>query len=85
MKKLGDVQAVRNNNFNVLRFLAALLVIFSHSYPLALGNGEGEPLRQWLGIVYGQYRSAQWPMDVWPAWVGEAQSPAPRPSETVWH
>ena len=53
MKKLGDVQAVRNNNFNVLRFLAALLVIFSHSYPLALGNGEGEPLRQWLGVTFG--------------------------------
>lgn len=43
------------------------------------------PLQQWLGIVHGQYRSAQWPMAVWPAWVEEAQSPAPRPSEAVWH
>ena len=53
MQRLADVQAVRDNNFNLLRFLAALLVIFSHSYPLALGNSSSEPLRQWLGVTYG--------------------------------
>lgn len=28
-------------------------------------------LRQWLGIVHGQYRRAQWPMDPWPAWMDQ--------------
>lgn len=53
MQRLADVQAVRDNNFNLLRFLAALLVIFSHSYTLALGSGASEPLRQWVGVTYG--------------------------------
>lgn len=53
MQKLADVQAIRDNNFNLLRFLAALLVIFSHSYPLALGSSGSEPLQQWLGVTYG--------------------------------
>jgi hypothetical protein len=25
-------------------------------------------LRQWLGIVYRQFQTAGWPMEVWPAW-----------------
>ena len=33
-------------------------------------------LRQWLGIVFEQYRRAQWPTQVWPAWVEEATAPA---------
>lgn len=32
-------------------------------------------LRQWLSIVHGAYRKAQWPMDVWPAWVSESVTP----------
>jgi len=32
-------------------------------------------LRQWLAIVHGAYRKAQWPMDVWPAWVSESIMP----------
>jgi hypothetical protein len=27
------------------------------------------PLRQWLGIVFEQYRCAQWSMSLWPDWV----------------
>lgn len=30
-------------------------------------------LRQWLNIVFDQYRKAQWPTEVWPAWVAEAK------------
>ncbi len=30
-------------------------------------------LRQWLGIVHGQYRRAQWPMEAWPQWMNEGQ------------
>jgi hypothetical protein len=31
-------------------------------------------LRQWLGIVHGQYRRAQWPMEAWPEWMNEGQT-----------
>ncbi len=33
----------RNNNFNLLRFIAASLVVFSHSYSVT-GHGKSEPL-----------------------------------------
>lgn len=39
-------------------------------------------LRQWLGIVYRHYESAQWPMELWPQWmsprhaVGQGQAAA---------
>lgn len=32
-------------------------------------------LRQWLGIVFEQYRRAGWPVQVWPAWIEEAAAP----------
>ena len=35
---------------------------------LALG---AQPLRQWLAILCRQWLEAQWPMDVWPAWLQE--------------
>lgn len=38
---------------------------------------QPRPLRQWLNIVFDQYRKAQWPTAVWPAWVAEA-----KPQET---
>ncbi|MFX3617515.1 MAG: acyltransferase family protein [Sporolactobacillus sp.] len=41
--KLIDLNLGRNNNFDFIRFIAALLVIFSHSFPLS-GNGGLEPL-----------------------------------------
>jgi len=40
-----------------------------------LGNGESAllqmsmvELRQWLAIMYRQFKNAGWPMDVWPGW-----------------
>lgn len=39
-------------------------------------------LRQWLNIVFDQYRKAQWPTDVWPAWVAQAKPPE-TPSRAV--
>jgi peptidoglycan/LPS O-acetylase OafA/YrhL len=33
----------RKNNFDFIRFLAATLVIFSHSYPITTGNNGSEP------------------------------------------
>ena len=41
----------RENNFDFIRFLAASLVLFSHSYALT-GMGGGEPLVQ---LTHGQY------------------------------
>lgn len=29
-------------------------------------------VRQWLGIVYDLYRTAGWPLSIWPAWMMEA-------------
>ena len=44
----------RNNNLNVLRFLAALMVIFSHAFPLT-GNGK-DFLMRWSGgqVSFGE-------------------------------
>ena len=33
-----------NNNFDLLRFSAASLVLFSHCFPLVNGKGANEPL-----------------------------------------
>ena len=41
----------RNNNFNLLRFLLATLVILSHSFELVDGNGHREILRRIFGTV----------------------------------
>lgn len=37
-KRLSDFLISRSNNLGVIKFVAALLVIVSHSYPLSLGN-----------------------------------------------
>jgi len=34
----------RKNNFDFIRFVAAVLVVFYHSFPLSLGDGLREPL-----------------------------------------
>jgi peptidoglycan/LPS O-acetylase OafA/YrhL len=41
---LGDVAHGRDNNLDFLRFAAASLVVVSHSYPLAYGTDQWEPL-----------------------------------------
>jgi hypothetical protein len=41
-------------------------------------------LRQWLGIVFKQSKSAAWPTHVWPAWVEEAaKAPPPVASRSL--
>lgn len=44
----------RQNNFNLLRIIAALAVLVSHAYPIALGPGTPEPLAGVLGINLGE-------------------------------
>ncbi len=54
MKYLSQYADVRDNNFNLLRFLAATLVIYTHSYYLTPGANLGmEPLNQLIGTSFG--------------------------------
>jgi peptidoglycan/LPS O-acetylase OafA/YrhL len=49
----GELSPARNNNFNLLRMIAATAVLVSHAFPLALGSASIEPLQQSLGISLG--------------------------------
>lgn len=51
--KLGDLSAGRDNNFNLIRMLAAYAVLFSHSYALTAGTGDAEPGRGSIGLSLG--------------------------------
>lgn len=50
---LAQLAKGRDNNFNFIRFIAASLVLVSHSYPLAMGKGFPEPLSNSLGTSWG--------------------------------
>ena len=43
----------RDNNFNLMRFVAASLVLYSHSFAIALGPGGIEPVHRVLGMTAG--------------------------------
>ncbi len=47
MKTIGYFCNSRNNNYDFLRFLAAVMVIFSHSFALSYGNGE----KEWCSLI----------------------------------
>jgi hypothetical protein len=39
---------------------------------------DSTALRQWLGIVYGRYREADWPCEgIWPSWIAAQDQTAP--------
>lgn len=42
----------------------------NHQTYLALNKGV---IRQWLAIVYKNYRTAEWPLTVWPDWFIQAE------------
>jgi len=46
----SSIAASHQNNFNLIRMIAASLVLFSHSYPLC---GLDEPLIATLGVTWG--------------------------------
>ncbi|HMV18368.1 MAG TPA: acyltransferase [Zoogloea sp.] len=48
---LAEAARGRDNNFHLIRFLAALAVLYGHCYPLA--GGGAPPLADWLGIDIG--------------------------------
>ena len=51
--RLSDNLTGRNNNYNLIRFLAALSVLISHSYPLFYGDPGTEPLKKITGKSLG--------------------------------
>ena len=52
-RSLHDFVGGRDNNFNLIRFIAASAVLFSHSFALSSGDRRLEPLSQSLGITFG--------------------------------
>jgi peptidoglycan/LPS O-acetylase OafA/YrhL len=53
MKKLSDYAHGKDNNFNLIRILAALAVLVTHSFALATGQSSAEPFRDTLGMTMG--------------------------------
>lgn len=52
-RRLDYVSQSRGNNLNLLRIVAALCVLISHSYPLSLGASAREPLVAATGFTLG--------------------------------
>jgi len=50
---LADVCGGRDNNFNLIRMIAASSVLISHAFPLALGAGTIEPLEPYIDRSLG--------------------------------
>lgn len=46
--KISQYAQGRDNNFNLIRMLAAIGVLVSHAFPIALGEGAVEPLSRYL-------------------------------------
>jgi peptidoglycan/LPS O-acetylase OafA/YrhL len=53
MTPLGRAAVGRDNNFNLLRMIAASAVLVSHAYPISSGIGVAEPLSKSLGMSLG--------------------------------
>jgi peptidoglycan/LPS O-acetylase OafA/YrhL len=53
MQSLGAYAGGRDNNFNLLRLVAAMMVLISHSFALATGTITAEPWHEHLGITPG--------------------------------
>jgi peptidoglycan/LPS O-acetylase OafA/YrhL len=51
--RLSDVCGSRDNNFNVIRMVAASAVLVSHAWPVTMGIGAEEPLDRWIGHSLG--------------------------------
>lgn len=49
----AELAVDRDNHFNLIRFLAAFAVLFSHGFALSSGTSAAEPLRAWLDTTPG--------------------------------
>jgi peptidoglycan/LPS O-acetylase OafA/YrhL len=52
--KLSHFSQGRDNNFNLIRIIAALAVLVTHSFAVATGNWDAEPLSQSIGMTMGE-------------------------------
>lgn len=52
--KISDAAVGRDNNFNLVRFIAAFLVLISHSFAIVLGPMGFEPLERNLHYTLGE-------------------------------
>lgn len=53
MTMLAEVTDSRENHFDLIRMVAALAVLVSHAWPIALGKGTAEPLQALTGHSLG--------------------------------
>lgn len=51
--KLSYYSQGRDNNFNLIRIVAAMAVLITHSFALSIGSGLAEPFRDTLGMSMG--------------------------------
>jgi peptidoglycan/LPS O-acetylase OafA/YrhL len=51
--KLSSVLQGRDNNFNLIRIVAALAVLITHSFALAIGKSDAEPFVKIIGMSMG--------------------------------
>jgi len=51
--RLSDVFVGKENNFNLIRIVAALAVLVTHSFALAAGTPAAEPWRETIGMTMG--------------------------------
>lgn len=51
--RLSNFTQGKDNNFNLIRMIAALAVLVTHSFALAIGTQDAEPFRQSLGMTMG--------------------------------
>lgn len=54
--RLSDLSSSKDNNYNLIRFIAAFAVFLNHCFPL---TGQAEPFGAWLGMTAGT-----WAVDV---------------------
>jgi peptidoglycan/LPS O-acetylase OafA/YrhL len=50
---LSEYTTNRDNNFNLIRFIAAFTVLYTHSFSLLSGDMNDEPMRVFLGMSLG--------------------------------
>lgn len=53
--RLLDLASGRDNNFNLIRLIAAFAVLVTHSFAIVTGDPAQEPLRGWLGMTIGDF------------------------------
>ena len=53
-RPISDYTVGHDNNFNLIRFVAATLVLFAHSFPLSLGREITDPISNLMGIGIGE-------------------------------